>query len=411
MALGGTDAPDGDGNVTNLGGLVVLIGLMGLLWYRGGLDMLLFVLTLVVMIFLHELGHFVTARKTGMKATRFFVGMGPTIISRTYGETEYGLKAIPAGAFVAITGMSNLDPIAPEDEPRAYKNATFPRRMLVITAGSIMHFLQAILVFVFLFSFIGLPDGDGPWTINALSKLDNGEPAPAITAGLELGDRIVSIDGHEVASFGNLSDIVSVMPGQEITLGIERDGEFSETVTTLATVDREDGSVKGFLGVGPSFDENVRMSPTFGFSYFYQTFKGTFSVIGTVFSPSGFQNLGSLVLSGTEDVALDSDEAQERPVSVVGVVRIAGGSGLDWTERLAFFGAINIFIGIFNLFPLLPLDGGHAAVAMYERLRSRKGRAYHVDFAKLLPVTYVVVMVLGFMFVSTLWLDLFRPIS
>lgn len=410
-ALGGADTPEGGGNETNISGLVILAGLLILLWVKGGANSVVFVLGLVVMIFLHELGHFVTARKTGMKATRFFVGMGPTIISRTYGETEYGLKAIPAGAFVAITGMSNLDPIDPADEPRAYKNATFPRRMLVITAGSMMHFFQAIIIFVFMFSIIGVPDSDGRWVVQTLSKLDDGSPAPSMQAGLEIGDRIVTIDDQAVPTFENLREAVSDRAGDEVTLGIERGSETFERSATLASIQDAEGTTRGFLGVGPEFTEQRRFSPTVGLEAFTTTFTGSFSMIGQIFSPSGFQNLVSLMADGSEDVAIDSDEASGRPVSLVGIVRIAGDDKFDWFGRLLLLGSINVFVGIFNLFPLLPLDGGHAAVAIYERIRSRKDRMYHVDFAKLMPPTYVVIGLLGFLFISTLWLDLFRPIS
>ncbi len=397
-------------SVTNPFGLALLAGLLILLWRWGGANAVLFVFGLVVMIFLHELGHFITARKTGMKATRFFVGMGPTIISRTWGETEYGIKAIPAGAFVAISGMHNLDPIAPEDEPRAYKNASYPRRMLVITAGSMMHFMQAILIFVFMFSVIGAEDFDGAWTIRELSTLDDGSDAPALVAGLELGDKIVSIDGEQTLTFEDLRNYVEPRPGSEVTLGIERDGELFEAVTTLASVPQEQGPDTGFLGVGAKY-ERVRMSPTTGARAFKEVFTGSFSMMGRIFSPSGFQNLGSLMFQGSEEVSLSSDEAAERPVSLVGIVRIAGDDQFDWFSRLFFLGSINIFVGIFNLMPVLPLDGGHAAIATYERIRSRRGRAHHVDFAKLLPITYGVVGLLAFLFFSTLWLDILRPIG
>ncbi len=408
--LGEMGEAEQTGSVTNPGGLILLAAMVIALFRWGGANAVLFVFGLVVMIFLHELGHFITARKTGMKATRFFVGMGPTIISRTWGETEYGIKAIPAGAFVAISGMHNLDPVAPEDEARAYKNASYPRRMLVITAGSMMHFMQAILIFVFMFSVIGAEDFDGAWTIRELSTLDDGSDAPAVIAGLELGDKIVSIDGEQTVAFEDLRSYVQPRPGTEVILGIERDGELFEAVTTLATVPHEQGPDTGYLGVGAKY-ERVRMSPTVGLRAFKEVFTGSFANMGRIFSPSGLQNLGSLVFQGSEDVALDSDEAAERPVSLVGIVRIAGDDQFDWFGRLFFLGAINVFVGIFNLMPVLPLDGGHAAIATYERIRSRKGRAHHVDFAKLLPITYGVVGLLAFLFFSTLWLDILRPIG
>ena len=133
---------------TNPFGLIVLAGLFGLLWFWAGPRYFVVVLGLLVMIFLHEVGHFATARWTGMKPTQFFLFMGPRVWSFRRGETEYGLRLLPIGAFVRIVGMNNLDPCDPEDEPRAYKNKSYPRRMLVITAGSLMHFIQAFILFI-----------------------------------------------------------------------------------------------------------------------------------------------------------------------------------------------------------------------------------------------------------------------
>ncbi|MEZ5225985.1 MAG: site-2 protease family protein [Acidimicrobiales bacterium] len=127
------------------------------MYFAAGPRYFLVVVGLVIMIFLHELGHFMTARWTGMKATQFFLGMGPRIWSFKRGEVEYGVRAIPAGAFVRIIGMNNLDPVPPGDEPRAYKNQAYWKRMVVITAGSMMHFLQAIVLFTLLYSVVGVP--------------------------------------------------------------------------------------------------------------------------------------------------------------------------------------------------------------------------------------------------------------
>lgn len=410
MALGDTRPAEPGASETSISGLVMLVAVFAFIWLRVGAGAVVFVFGLVMMLFLHELGHFMTARWTGMKATRFFVGMGPTIISRTRGETEYGIKALPIGAFVAISGMNNLDPVPEGEEHRSYMNATYPRRMLVITAGSIMHFIQAILMFTVLTAVIGLQDPDAGWEIAQLSQLDDGSPAPAITADLQVGDRIVGIDDQEILIFDDLRDYVSNRAGESVVLEVERDGDVFTRSTVLASRELEDGSSVGFLGVGPEFDR-TRLGITSGLEAFKNTFTGSFAVMGNVFSPSGLSNLGSLMFEGTDDVSIQSEEAAERPVSLVGIVRIAGDDGSNWFDRLALLASMNVFIGIFNLFPVLPLDGGHAAVATYERIRSGRGRNHHVDFNKLLPFTYGVVAILAFLFVSTLWLDIFRPIS
>lgn len=410
-----TSDSGGDAGVgtTNWPMLIGLIGLFALLWMAGPRYFLV-VVGLIVMIFLHELGHFVTAKWTGMKSTQFFIGFGPTIWSFRRGEVEYGIKAIPAGAFVRIIGMNNLDPVPPEDEPRAYRSATYPRRMLVITAGSIMHFIQAVVLFVMITSFIGFRDSESSWEISQLSQLDDGSPAPAITAGLEVGDRIVSVDGRETVPFTVLSDYLRSKPGEEVTLVIERDSggttETIETTTQLAIVPQSDGSEIGFLGVGPLFDRTTE-GPVRGLEIFGENLWEAMKAIPRFFGPDSLGNLGTLVFDGREEVALDSDEAAERPISMVGAVRVAGNPDFDWVTPLVILASINVFVGVINLVPLLPLDGGHAAVATYERLRSRKDKPYRADVAKLMPLTYAVVLLFAFIFFTTVWLDIARPIS
>jgi len=374
------------------------------------------------MIFLHELGHFMTAKWTGMKSTQFFLGFGPTLLSRTRGEVEWGIKALPLGAFVRIVGMSNLDPFDPEDAPKAYINKSYPRRMLVITAGSMMHFIQAAVILVFVVSFIGVRDAavidqalidePRPWTIGEISRLETGE-TPSIEAGLNVGDRIVAIDGVPLDDFVGMAEYIRARPGEEVTLEIERaDGVF-EATTVLAEVPTEDGGTVGFLGVAALYDRQT-LSPVSAIGLGVEVGTTAMTFIPQRFlSPSTWANLGSLVLEGSEQVDITSDEAAERPISLVGAVRISGQvAEIDWALSLLFLAQINIFVGILNLIPLLPLDGGHAAIATYERLRSRKGRApYRADITKLLPITYAVVALFGFIGLTTVWLDIVRPIS
>jgi membrane-associated protease RseP (regulator of RpoE activity) len=389
-------------------GLVVIAGLFAMLWLWAGPRYFLVVFGLLIMIFLHELGHFMTARWTGMKATQFFLFMGPRVFSFRKGETEYGLRLLPLGAFVRIVGMNNLDPCEPEEEERAYKNKSYPRRMLVITAGSIMHFIQAILLFVVLSSLIGEPDPNR-WNIAAISALETGE-TPAVVAGLEPGDEIRSVDGTSTTNFRDLQVYLSDRPGEEVTLEIVSGDEVREVDVVLAARATEDGGEIGFLGVAPSF-ERSRLSPMVGVEQFGSAFWNSVTLIPRFLSPATFVNLGQLVFDGSEQVDITSDEAAERPVSMIGAVRLAGSPDFDWVVPIRMLAYINIFIGIFNLLPLLPLDGGHAAIATYERLRSRPGRRYQMDVAKLLPLTYAVVFVLGFLMLTTLWLDIVRPIS
>lgn len=390
-------------------GLVVLAALFALLWFWAGPRYFLVVLGLMVMIFLHELGHFLTARWTGMKATQFFLFMGPRVFSFRRGETEYGLRLLPIGAFVRIVGMNNLDPCDPEDEPRAYKNKSYAAKMLVITAGSMMHFIQAVILFVVLSSVIGEPNPED-WTINEISELETGE-TPAVVADLVPGETIQSVDGVSTVNFRDLQSYVRERPGEEVELAItDLAGETRTVSTTLATVPTDDGGTIGFLGVAPEFDK-VQRSPLVGVQLFGEAFWQSLITVPRFLSPTTFFNLGSLVLDGSDTVDINSDEAQGRPVSLIGAVRIAGAPNFDWAVPITMLAFINIFVGIFNLVPLLPLDGGHAAIATYERIRSRPGRRYQMDVAKLLPLTYAVVFVLGFLMLTTLWLDIVRPIG
>ena len=393
---------------SNLLGAALLVALFGMLWFWAGPRYFLVVMGLLFMIFLHELGHYLTARWTGMKVTQFFLFFGPRIFSFRRGETEYGIRAYPIGAFVRIVGMNNLDPCDPEDEPRAYKNKSYLQRMLVITAGSMMHFAQALILFVVLSSIIGTPD-PSRWTISEISRLETGE-TPAVEAGLSPGDTIVSVDGVSAVDFTEMRDYLQERPGEEVALEIERDGVTSVVTTELATVPTEDGGSIGFLGVAPEFDR-TRESPLVGVENFGVAFWESLKAIPRFLSPSTFLSLGQLVLSGSEDVSIDSEEAASRPVSMIGAVRIAGQPEFDWALPITMLAFINLFVGIFNLVPLLPLDGGHAAIATYERIRSRNGRRHQMDVAKLLPLTYAVVVLLGFLMLTTVWLDIFRPIG
>ena len=402
--------------------LAVLVLLVAWLGWVGGWSMLVVVAAIVVMIFLHELGHFITAKLSGMKVTEFFFGFGPKLWSFRRGETEYGVKAIPAGAYVRIIGMNNLEEIAPEDEPRTYRAQSYPKRLLVGVAGSGMHFLQTLVCLFAMLAITGAPGGhvfiqnQNDWRI---VEVMDGTAASA--AGLLPGDRVVSIDGQAVKDFGELHDLVIVRPGKTVAMVIDRHGDRLTLNTTLGT---EDGH--GKLGVKSGYppSEKVGLVTATGrtFTEFGVGVRESFSAIGSFFSPSGLTNFASDVFHGGSSPTVSGNPSSpsngqtttqdtNRPVSIVGAALI----GSDLTREglyafLGFFATINLFIGIVNLVPLLPLDGGHVVIATYERIRSRRGRRYQVDVVKLLPLTYAVVMVLGLIFVSTLFLDLADPI-
>ncbi|MBW3610520.1 MAG: RIP metalloprotease [Actinobacteria bacterium] len=383
-------------------GSVVALGI----WVS--LPTLAIILALVFMIFMHELGHYLTAKAAGMKVTEFFLGFGPRLWSFRRGETEYGIKAIPAGAYVRIIGMSNLEEVDPADEGRTYRQKSYWRRMSVAVAGSTMHFLMAIALFFTVVSVIGSPDPTSSrWTVAAITQ-----NSAADTAGLQVGDRIVSVDGKRFDTFAAMSGYLRDNPGEDVTLTVERQGRQLELRTTLGSTNNDGASV-GFLGVGPEFP-NVRVGPLTGLVESVQATGETMwlsvKALGSFFSPEGLSGYVETLTGGSPTLAPGEVEGQDRVVSVVGAVQLASQSP-DIAAGLYFLFAINIFLGVFNLVPLLPFDGGHVAIATYERIRSRKGRRHFADVSKLMPVTYAVVALLAFVFVSSLYLDIVDPIS
>ena len=377
--------------------------------FWAGLGTLAIVLALVFMIFMHELGHYVTAKAAGMKVTEFFIGFGPRLWSFQRGETEYGLKAIPAGAYVKVIGMSNLEEVDPADEARTYRQQPYWRRLSVAVAGSTMHFLMALaLIFVVLVGF-GIPKPDsGNWSVGALT-----ERSPAEKVGLQLGDRIVSVDGQRYANFDDLSDELRAHPGDQVTIVVERDGS-ERTVDVKLAGTNPRGEHVGFLGIGPEF-ERVREGPVSGVVESFRTTGETMWLslkgLGSFFSPSGLHGYVDTLTSSTSgDKNSDVQDNPDRVVSIYGAVRLASQSD-GVADVLAFLFAINIFVGIFNLVPLLPLDGGHVAIATYERIRSRPGRQYHADVSKLMPLTYAVVLLLVLVGVTSLYLDITNPLN
>ena len=375
------------------------------------------VLALIVMIMIHELGHFATAKWSKMKVTEYFLGFGPRIWSFRRGETEYGIKAIPAGGYVKIVGMSNLEVVDPQDEPRAYRNATYPRRLAVSVAGSFMHFVMAYLILVVLFAFVGIANSSKAEVVS-IAKFA-GAPAPARLAGLKSGDVIVSVNGRRLSSIDTLVSDIQSSPGKQLTLGIVRNGK---SVNIKVTPDRasqlepkasSQAASEGVIGVRLSEPiEKTGILSSLGrpFSLIGSYSSTTVSALVSHFSPSGIQKyISALQHPGATTSGSGANVRFESPVGIVRLASQAASVGIGAVLTLLF--SINIFVGIFNLVPLLPLDGGHVMVATYERLRSRNGKMYHADMMKLIPVTYAVLAAIVLLGVTALYLDLTHPLA
>ena len=393
----GTGRPSREGKVM---GLVMLAGLVALAVISPWTSV--FVLGLLVSVFLHEVGHFWTARRTGMKATQFFMGFGPRVFSFTRGETEYGVRALPLGAFVRIIGMNNIDEVDPADEPRAYRSKSYPRRLLVITAGSIMHMLIAFVLFAGIYVTSGGTVHTG--RAEVLGLLDG---SPASDAGIRTGDILVSIDGVTVGSYDSVVEqITRHAAGDSVDIVWETGGARRSATVTLDESSSTKG--RGFLGVYANDEERRRLGPVTAVGRSVGDIGSTIvesaSSVFTVLNPANsWQQLTD------KDAPLEN-----RPTTVVGMSQIGGevgrSQGLAGVLRLLAY--VNVFVGLFNMLPVLPFDGGHAAIATYERLRSRRGREpYRADINKMVPVATVVVGLLLVLFLTGLYLDIARPIG
>jgi membrane-associated protease RseP (regulator of RpoE activity) len=425
---GSRPAPDPPEYETGGLRLALLIGAVALAGLAFGWPVLVVILGIVVMIFLHELGHYLTAKWSGMKVTEFFIGFGPKIWSFQRGETEYGVKVLPAGAYVRIIGMNNLDDVDPADEPRTYRQKSFPKRLLVVSAGSLMHFAQAFVLLVILLGVVGFPGRSIANPPDRVSAWEIGTVVPdsaAQAAGLKKDDLIVAVNGEPVSRYDGLSDALARSDvGDDVQLTIERAGVQQTVDAKLRPRPEDEGGQTGspFLGVGTAkhfSDKPIGVGTAIVRAPGEMVrFTGqTFGAMAGFFSPRGISDFANNVGeannrgSGSGGSGSSGDD-NDRLISIIGVIQLGSQDVADrGAFLLALFFSLNMFIGIFNMLPLLPLDGGHAAIAVYERIRSRPGRIYHADFAKLLPLTYAVVMGLVVLGVTAMYLDIVDPIS
>jgi membrane-associated protease RseP (regulator of RpoE activity) len=387
------------------------------------LGILIFVVALLFSIMLHEAGHFFTAKKFGMKVTQFFVGFGQTLWSRQKGETEYGVKAIPAGGFVKIVGMTELEDVDPADEPRSFRRQPGWERIIVLAAGSFMHF---VLAFVLLFALavgiglaspgtsttIGAVDTCVPSSLTAACKPSN-PASPAKQVGIRAGDKIVAVAGVPVRSWAQMGKVLRSQPaGQPVTVIVERGGQQLTRTPSLAVIHGRQGS---YLGVSPVvvFDRTGPLGAvTYAGGKFGQILAGSAGVVASL--PRAVPDLFAKDRANTPGGQV---------TSVVGAADVTGqvvAAPIGWQARVALVmlivASLNIFVGAFNLLPLLPLDGGHLAIVIYERCRAWLARLRGkpdpgpVDFRRFIPVSVGVFALLVGFGLLLIMADLVNPV-
>ncbi len=418
------------------------------------IGIVVFALGILLSVCLHEAGHMVSAKAFGMKVTRYFVGFGPTLWSFRRGETEYGVKAIPVGGFVKIVGMTPQDDdVAPEDESRVMWRYPVWKRTIVMAAGSVTHFMLGIVILWAVFAFIALPDQgklqSSPVTIDTVAPcvaatwqfdpatkqprdcVPGSDPASAATKiGLRPGDVVTAVDGGVVSGWDDLTTRIRAAGGKQITISYTRGGQAQTSTLTLPVAQRIKLSVLadpqktaedvtpadlenvGVLGITPVVPKTVA-GPVAAFgragNQTVALFDGTFAAMKKF--PEKVPKLWSALTGAQRD--------PETPISVVGASRIGGElfQQGEFPTFLLILASLNFFVGIFNLLPLLPLDGGHIAIAWFERARSwlyaRLGRRDpgRVDYLKLMPVTYAVILIFGGFTLLTVAADIVNPIT
>jgi membrane-associated protease RseP (regulator of RpoE activity) len=392
------------------------------------LGWLIFLVALLFSVMLHETGHFVMAKRFGMRAPKFMVGFGPTLWSTTRGGTEYGIKAIPLGGYTKIVGMTALDEVDPEDEPHTFRQAPRWQRLIVLVAGSCMHFILAAVLLLGVAWGIGI-ENDNTTQLGTVATcvapsakaLDNGTPctakdapSPAALAGLKVGDRVTSFNGDKVSNWGQLTNVIKdVKPGSAVTIGVDRDGRPLTLHTTLSAVPGRPGA---YLGIGAAVVFQPA-SPLAAIDYVGTGFAETITGTGTLFTH--FHSVISNLFSQNR-----SQTAAGNVVGVVGAARDTGqavAANVGWQYKVSFIlllmASLNIAVGVANQLPLLPLDGGHEWAVIWEGTRAwfarRRGRPDPglVDYRKLAPISLSLFALLAIFMLIITYADIVNPVN
>jgi membrane-associated protease RseP (regulator of RpoE activity) len=389
------------------------------------IGVLAFVAALLFSVMVHEFGHFITARKFGMKVTEFFLGFGKRIWSTQRGETEFGIKAIPAGGYCKISGMTVRDEMDLGEEDRAFIKASSGRKLIVLGAGSFLHFVLGFVILLILF--IGVGTNQITPQVSQVSECipvtneactSSSIPSPAKAAGIKAGDYIMAINDNPVEDWVDDVQLIRESANQELTLSIYRDGE-KITISATPVMREINGEKRGVLGIVNEV-ANVRSDPILAFNDSVTLSKEFFSssIKSLISLPAKIPALWGQTFQGKER---DTDGL----VGIVGVAAVSGqvtaSDQMTWTERIGAFllivASLNFFIGVFNLLPILPLDGGHMAVAIADEIRAffarlrGKPRPSPIDITVLTPITMVVFILLAALTVMLLVADIINPVN
>ncbi len=389
------------------------------------IGILAFAVALLVSVMIHEAGHYLTAKKFGMKVTEFFVGFGKKIWSVTKGETEFGLKAIPAGGYCKIVGMTPREQLSEADSDRAFIKASVPQRLIVLGAGSFLHFVIGFVLLIVLFASVGITSLTNqvervseciPQTANEVCSAKS-VPSPAKNAGIIAGDKIVKVNGISYQEWSEVVEVIRSSAGRQLDITIDRNGSLINILVTPAS--RElDGKVIGVLGV-------VNQVGTITYGPLTAIAKGgSFTIDILQNSVTALISLPGKIPDLVNQTFGNQERDPEGLVGVVGVARVSGETAetkaLTTREKIATFiliiASLNIFVGMFNLLPLLPLDGGHMAVAIADGVRNTRAKAKGLakpapfDVERLTPITMVVFVLMASLSLLLLTADILNPI-
>lgn len=375
------------------------------------IGVLAFVVALLFSVMIHEFGHYLTARHYGMKVSEFFLGFGKRLWSTRRGETEFGIKAIPAGGYCRIEGMAPSDEMPIGEEDRAFYKASSGKKLIVLGAGSFLHFVLGYLLLFTLFAGVGT-NQVLPVIGEVVSK------SAAADAGVKAGDEIISINGVLVTNWYKDVEAIRNSGGKALTLGIKRAGQ-QITINATPRLTDVNGTQRYVLGIINTI--GVKRSGLIqSTSYAFTTTKNFVvqSVNSLLALPSKIPALWGQTVRGEKRDA-------NGLVGVVGVARVSGqavgDSQLSISERVATFilivASLNIFVGVFNVLPILPLDGGHMAVAIADEIRAflarlrGRPRPAAIDVTVLTPITMVVFVILASLTLLLLVADVINPVN